>query len=100
MEGHSVRILVIPTAQIFFSTGPDTFCTSGITIFSSTMPNILHNSQEHSQFGQGIQSERDYFRSASTGHKKHLLGLYAVKDFLCCYGSIFDSVEIYKYQET
>lgn len=41
MAGHSVRIFVMPTAQIFFSTCPETFCTSGITIFSTTMPNIL-----------------------------------------------------------
>lgn len=41
MGGHSVNIFVMPTAQIFFSTCPDTFWISGIIIFSNTIPNIL-----------------------------------------------------------
>lgn len=41
MAGHSVRTFVIPTAQIFFSIGPETFWISGMIIFSNTMPNIL-----------------------------------------------------------
>lgn len=45
IAGHSVRTLVMPTAQIFFSTTPETFWTSGMMIFSKTMPNILQQSE-------------------------------------------------------